>query len=416
MMQKAGHFIQVFEHQRLAIGEKAQGVTFTEEHFLALARHAGMEEGKYYSVLHRSIRFSHYVGALQAGGLTIEVLPKASRPGEQNPRVWQQALLDMLRACRLLRLENLSSASLSLRPNSILNLYIAVFLEETEALLRQGLVREYSRHAGNLPVLKGRLLFGRQLQKNLAHGERFFTEHEQYGYEHVFNRIIGSALQALRSFSLPPGLDARSQRLARQFPDLPPVDATRLEWEKLSFGRKTERYQKAVEVAFLLLRHYRPDIRAGRHPLIAVLFDMNLLFEEYVFRQLANLNIQGLQVYRQLSRPFWERRYLRPDIMLEYAGQRFVLDTKWKALQRASPRMEDLRQMFAYTQFFDAPHGVLLYPQAYGLDDLPPAPFSRAAHGGRKPDCRVLFVDIIRDGRLNRLLGREVLSRLVACS
>lgn len=408
---KYGH-IQVFEHQRLMIGDEVQGVIFAEEHFRILAQHAGLGDGKYFSVLHRGIRFSHYVGVLQAGRLTIEILPKASRPGEQGHAVWQQVLLDMLRACRLLKVEALPAASLSLRPNSILGLYIAVFLEETETLLRQGLARHYSRHSGSLPALKGRLLFQHQAWKNLAHKERFFTEHESYSYEHLFNRIIGSALLVLQRLALPPGLEAKLQSLAHRFPALPPVDASKLEWEKLSFNRKTARYQGALETALLLLRSCRPDIRAGRHPLIAILFDMNLLFEEYVFRQLAGLSAEGLQVYRQMSRPFWERRYVQPDIVLEYGGRRFVLDTKWKALQRASPNMEDLRQMFVYTQLFDAPHGVLLYPQVYGLSGLPPKPFSKAASQGKGTDCRALFVDIIRDGQLNRRLGEEILGML----
>lgn len=401
--------IQVFEHQEIRVGEEVQGALFSEKWFQALARQAGLGEGKFFTVLHNGIRFSHYVGVLQAGKLTIEILPKASRPEEQDHKAWQQALLDMLRECRLIRVENLPAASLSLRPYSILSLYITIFLEETEILLRQGLSREYSRHRGNLPVLKGRLLFHRQVQKNLTHAEHFYTDHEQYGYENLCNRIISSALQALRHFPLEPEQEARFQQLLRHFPALPPVQPGQIEWEELSFSRKSERYRRAVEVAFLLLRHYRPDIRAGRHPLIAILFDMNLLFEEYVYRQLAKL---GLTIYRQVSRPFWERRYIRPDIVLEYEGRRYILDTKWKALRRASPNMEDLRQMYVYAQYFGAPHGVLIYPQAYGVKDLAPVPFSKALAGGQAVDCRALFVDIIREGRLNRSLGADILAKL----
>ena len=100
-MEKGGH-IQVFEHQYLRVGEEVQGVRFTPAHFEALARHADIGEGKYFTVLHQGIRFSSYVGVLQAGTLTIEILPKASRPGQQYYGIWQQALLEMLKDCRLL--------------------------------------------------------------------------------------------------------------------------------------------------------------------------------------------------------------------------------------------------------------------------------------------------------------------------
>lgn len=391
-----------------------EGVSFTKVHYQALAQYYPQHNGKYYSMQPAGVRFTSYVGVLQVGPLSIEILPKASRAAGQPPQLWQRLLLDMLRACRFLKVEQLSGTGLQLRPNTLLDFYLSVFFEETERLLRQGLVKEYRREEGNLRALKGRLLFHRQVRENHIHQERFSADFERYTYGHLFNRILGAALQALRHFPLGPALEVRLQRLLHQFPAVEPPSAADLHWECLVFSRKTQRYQAAVEIALLLLRQYQPQLRAGQHPLIALLLDMNILFEEYVYRQLANLHQPSLQVYRQASRPFWDRHYLQPDIVLEYKENRYVLDTKWKLLQRTSPSMADLRQMYVYARYFDAPRGVLLYPRAYELDDTIPMPF--AADRVEEPplSCQVVFVDIIKDGRLNNEMGKEILDKLVA--
>lgn len=406
--------IQVFEHQQLRIGGQAGGVLFREEHYQALARYYPRHEGRYYTLQPEGVRFTSYVGVLQVGPLAIEVLPKVSRGGGPQPEDWQRLLLDMLSACRFLKAEPLAAAGLQLRPNALMERYLSMFFDEVESLLRQGLVKEYRRKEGELRALKGRLLFQNLARASHVHREKFPANYEQYTYGHLFNRIINGALQALRHFPLGPGLEVRLRRLLHHFPETELPAAADLLRERLDFGRKTLRYQTAVEVALLIQRQFQPQLRAGSYPLFALMFDMNALFEEYVYRQLSVLRLPGLRAVRQVTRPFWERHYLQPDIVVEYEGRRYVLDTKWKALQRPSPSMADLRQMYVYARYFDAPRAVLLYPQASGLADSAATPF--AADRVEEPllSCQVVFVDVIRDGLLNRALGLEILEKIGA--
>jgi 5-methylcytosine-specific restriction enzyme subunit McrC len=42
--------------------------------------------------------------------------------------------------------------------------------------------------------LKGRLLFGQNIQKNLTHAERFYTSHTVYDPNHYLHQLLLQAL------------------------------------------------------------------------------------------------------------------------------------------------------------------------------------------------------------------------------
>lgn len=402
--------LRVFEHQTLRVGECQEGVLFTETHFDILTKFHS-KASKYYSLRHKGVRFSHYVGVLQVNDLTIEILPKADKASQAEHKVWHTVLVDMLSYCRLLKVESLSSAHLQLRPHSILDLYYEIFLEKVEHLLKTGLLKSYRRQQKQSSVLKGKLILSEHLQRNLIHKERFYIDYQTYDYEHPLNQIIYAALLRLDGLLTRPDLRTRQRLLLRQFPKQIVQTFKEKDFLNLHYDRQSMRYKEAVEIARLLLLNYRPDLQAGQFQVLAILFDMNLLFEEYVYQQLKRLQHIDLKVSRQQSTPFWNRRFLRPDLIIEYNGYRFVLDTKWKVLKRVHPDMEDVKQMYIYNQYFSTKRGVLLYPQVHDLPNLPPVQYSSLS--GDKMYCEINFLNIIKDGRLNKKLGQELVNQLM---
>lgn len=416
---KATHILRVFEYQSIQIGEDANGCIFTKKHFHSLARFLGKHGGKYYSLLHNGVKFSHYVGAIQIGNLTIEILPKADKKEKTDAHQWHDILMQMLRECRLLKIETLASARLQTRSNSILELYFEIFLREIENLLRKGLFRSYRRVQDNSKYLKGKLIFHKNIQKNFAHQERFYAEFQQFDYDHLLNRILGKALDILESLVLTPSLEYRIRKLRTHFP--PTRKEIFLERDFIQFihDRKAKPYHTALEIARLLVLNYSPDLRGGKHHLLAILFDMNILFEEYVYRQLKRLENENLTIQRQQRKPFFQRRKIQPDILLTLFGKNYVLDTKWKVLRDAKPSITDLKQIYVYNQYFKAVRSLLLYPKVYDSPDMPPTPYhppeqflSKNTENDQIMYCQLCFLEIKSKGNLNRKLGEEILNKI----
>ncbi len=401
--------IQVFENQIVKINEPVNGLALTSDTWQALATYAAQHQEKYFTVLKNGLRFSHYVGTIQVGNVVIEILPKIDQTEDIN---LQSVLLDMLRECRLLRTEPTTNVSVQWQKGNLLDEYISQFLNEVSALLQEGLQRKYQPFAANRNNLRGRLLLDKQLQHNLVHQERFFTATQEYSFDHPFNRMLHAALTLLSQIPIKSALALRVRQLRSQFPAFETAESPLPDFDEFYFDHRTIRYKNALQTAWFILQQLRPGLRTGSIPVLSVLFDMNLLFEEFIFRQLRKAAGNSILVQRQLTKPFWNRKFLRPDIVLCIENQRVVIDTKWKKLRVANPSAEDLRQLFVYSQYFDAKQSVLVYPRSNALKNMPPTAFFPIPGNEQTFYCSLVFVDLMKEGRLNPELGKTLLSTI----
>ncbi len=403
--------IQVFEHQLIRVGEEIDGATFTLAHFDALR---GLTEGKpfdFYTIGHESVRFKQFVGVIQAGNLCIEILPKLDE-WLPNKQLVQSCLIEMLRRCRFLKVSTVNQSSLSLRPLPLMDLFWEFFLEEVALILKEGLLRSYVQEQSEKRFLKGRLLLSKQLAIQGANRTYFHTSSTAYSYDHPFNIALYQALLALKKLPLSPKVYQLLSQLFHRFPDLANKTLPKTFFERTQFTWKNQRYRNALLLARMILQNRTPDIRAGENQAMALLFDMNRLYEAFIYQELLRTAPPGARISYQEQRLFWLRRTIRPDIVIRYKGQTIVVDTKWKVLKKGQPAMEDLRQMYVYNRYFQATKGVLLYPKLL-LNQSINAPFHGVGESMDHGICLVAFIDLVKEGQLDRGIGEQLWQLLI---
>lgn len=398
--------ISVFEHQVIRIGMEWSGRFFTAGHYQALVRYQGHRNTNWYQILPDGIRFGHHVGVLQVGNLTIEILPKTENAA---PEVWRRVLLEMLGIAGVIKIEPTAPTGLGVRPNFLLDYYFDHFLEKVGRLLSGGLVRRYRQVQQNEKAWKGQLDFQKQLQFNVAHQERFFVRRDQYDYAHPANRILFQVLQILPGLTDNPLLKNKAYGLQSAFPTLKPWQFSEIEFRQILENKTFKNYRPALELAYLIIKNFQPDIRTGRHHVMAIVFDMNQLFEVFIYQQLTKLNHPGIEIHRQVQRPFWLNRKIRPDIFIKTKTENLILDTKWKVLSDGKPSIEDLKQIFIYNQYFAAHQGILLYPGTGKEEKQKPQPYHSLPNGTAPGSCEVRFVKILDKNKLNTNIAKEIL-------
>ena len=430
--------LKVFEHQSIRIGDKIlvnkYGVflALNEKYVKALWALYDEKHRPFFVPTRNGIKFCEWVGVIKVLDLTIEVLPKADRNTDYQNKdeqlKWQSILIEMLRVCHSIDTPSVSEASLKLKGNSILDLYIQRFINEVNYLINAGLIKKYRKEETNCTALKGKLLLHKHITKNIVHKERFYVGKSTYDKDHVWHQVLFKAIEILPLICNNQYLISQCYQLRLNFPEVSDIKVDVYLFDNLVYGRKSEPYKKAIQIAKLLLLNYRPDISAGTNHSIAILFDMNKLWEEYIYRMLQKANQGRFVIHNQKSTAFWNHqnisRYLRPDIILETKGiekKYIVIDTKWKNIYNEvkNVAMEDLRQMFAYHHYFDADKCFLLYPGiktksegAFAHKGL----FSSSTFSGEQKKCGVIVSQVWvkrtdnERSFLNKNVGDEILN------
>jgi 5-methylcytosine-specific restriction enzyme subunit McrC len=411
-MTRSKHYISVFEYESIRFKKDRRFYKegFTKEiHEAFLSFHDQNPDTPFFNLIHDGVRFKNYVGAIQVGKTTIEVLPKAGKVG--NTEAWQNVLLTMLKTCHLLQAKKSGTANLKLRANSVLELYFEMFLNEVEGLLRQGLIKKYRKNRGQQRALKGALAFNRHVSKNIVHKERFYVSYTVYTKDHVLHQILHEALLVISNLTNNSVITDKFGRIKAQFPEVKRLSINAAVFDRISESRKHQPYEEALSIAKLILLNYRPDIKAGRKNLLAIMFDMNMLWEEYVLRILKKHKPQGWEIKGQQSKLFWKRKRIRPDIIIKTPDQTYVIDTKWKIIDSNKPSDADLKQMYVYNHHWKSYQSILLYPNS-GNQQSNSGLFTLPFHNDEAHSCKLGFVNVLKDSQLNAGMVDEVLDML----
>ncbi|WP_046759150.1 McrC family protein [Kordia jejudonensis] len=365
---RATKLIQVFEHETLRVGASYinmndDAVVFTRAHLNALRDFNTRYESSFFKIQEKSVKFSSYVGVVQIEDVIIEILPKIDKVSDDK-RLWRDVLIHILKITEDFKIRQTDTASVRAQRVHLLDIFFEAYIKEVRTLVRKGLIKKYISAASNKNVLKGRLQFEKHCTKNLIHKTRFFTTQHQYTTAHALHFILAKALQIIASKNKGTELYKNCQKLLLHFPEFKHKTLTKKDLESVKITRKNAYYEKAIQLAKVIILNLGPDIVDGKQEMIALLFDMNALWEKYVLKALKREKYQhkDLEVEKN-PKCIWKTNTLKPDIVIYKGEDTYILDTKWKILKNTkTPGSEDIRQIYTYCKFWNSKRGVLIYP------------------------------------------------------
>lgn len=341
------------------------------------------------------IRARNLVGVVQVPGLQVEILPKidadfdAHGPFDADAtrrRMAQSNLLFMLAYARQVRMLDVDLSSLRLQAMPLLDTLVALFTDRLADELKRGMDHGYVHEEACLGVLRGKLLFTRQVRQQAVNAARFHVRYDEYIADTWMNRLLKVGCCVLSRSVSSATLRRRLLDLLNTLSAVTDVTGAPEQFQRIQWNRNNERMRPCIDFVRLVLAHRSPAPARGRSETFSLLFPMDSLFEEFVARFIVRHSGElGIPRNRVRVQATGSRRWLlrdeqsagefrlKPDILiLDAAGQpSCIVDTKWKRLSPEDPHQgvsqADLYQLHAYARRFECARNVLLFPTSRGL-------------------------------------------------
>lgn len=353
-----------------------------------------------------TVTFKNYVGLIQINNkFQLEVLPKIQFvDGEKDET--KQVLMRMLRTMKDFPSKVFTDANLNIDRMSLYEVFISMYLQEVQQLVKHGLKSSYVAQEDNLNVYKGKLLVNQHIKQNLAHKERFYVVFDEFQLNRPENKLIKSTLLKLQKLTNNAKNSKDIRQLLTWFELVEPSVNYEQDFAKVIIDRNTKDYDMLMKWSKVFLENKSFTTFSGAESAKALLFPMEKVFEAYVARNIKRIfaeenwkvKTQDRQYYlfNKLNGESNKKFALKPDIVVTRDdGSIVILDTKWKRLTNNKKEnygisQADMYQMYAYSKKYKTSEIWLLYPLNEEMKNCGPIVFD----SGDKTTVSLSFVDV----------------------
>ena len=327
--------------------------------FLRISSHKGV----------KVIKPRNYVGVINIDNkVQIEILPKIDIGDEHELR---KLFLKMLSSLKEFKGKSFKNAQLNDSKLPIYEVFIQMYLNEVQELLKRGLKSDYLAIEENLTFFKGKFLINQHLKHNIVRKDRFFMAYDEFHINRPENRLIKTTLLKLNKITTNGRNQLLAKRLLAEFEMVGQSMNIDKDFSLVKKDRNSQAYQSLMIWSQIFLKNKSFSTFKGTKNVNALLFSMEKIFEAYVAKKLKiqfpewNVETQKKDKYL-FDNPKSFR--LKPDIYMSKDGSSIVLDTKWKKLNQDESKnygisQVDMYQMYAYAYKYDVENIILIYPK-----------------------------------------------------
>ncbi len=303
------------------------------------------------------VQATSWVGVVRFSGVEVHVVPKLVGGSLR--------VLQMLQYAAGIRILRRLPADRMLAPSGtdLFDLICLLLVEESKALLQEGLLRDYRQIDESLEVLRGRLRHREQYLRRFGRLDRLECSFDEFDSDIAENQLVAAALAVVRRRAQDADVRPAGGRLARVFEEACEPRTSDASWYErtIRYDRRNDRYRPAHELAKLVLRGVAfddlYDTTTGR--VTAFLIDMNVVFELFVTR-LVQEALAGTESVALAQERFGAvirnddtgQTYasIRPDIVVRQVGTAHCvpIDVKYKLYDMRKLSSGDLYQTFLY--------------------------------------------------------------------
>jgi len=373
MNQQKSKLIKLPEYGEYSLAELERRI---HKRGINLIKKANLQSNaELFKLFHDKIKATQYVGFIKIRDHTIQVIPKIF--GEDSTSNLH-FLLQLLKFTKKISIKEQDLGHLSRLKDDFFEVIIYLFAKNLRDLLRRDFKKSYVNKEENICFLKGKLMLLEQIRANSVDNTKYFCRYEEFTENHMMNQIFKYCADLLIKVSTSNQNKKMLEDILIYLCDVEYVVVNSSDFNKIHFTRLNREYEPLVNLCRLFLENLSVKFSVSKLETFVFMFDMNRLFEEFVFRFIKHQksrifvdgthNIVYIKDQVRLGKLFDEFG-LRGDILIQdNSGRKILLDTKYKSLTETKSHyglsISDFYQMFVYSVSQQQKYKeiVLLYP------------------------------------------------------
>lgn len=335
------------------------------------------------------IETTSWVGVIKYKNTHFQILPKLIYTKEYNEDYDEKTkeetksnilknLIFMLSYTKKLDIKTSNDAKLLTSKNPFIEILIREYTKSLFECLKRLTPKKYVRGEDNLNYLKGKIKFTENIRYNSSNQAKFYCEYDEFSENNILNQLFLFVSTCLYNISNDSYNKKTLKFIMNYYSDIKLIRFNRFKAEKIRLSRNQELFEKPFKLAKMFVEKTSVDLSKNKFENITLIWDMNKLFEEFVFEIMKKFEGElGCKLVAQKGRRLLKndtskKRNTFVDIMVEKGDgdelERIVLDTKYKKFVSSDDFSNtDVFQVSTYCLLHNAYHAILLYPK-YGTN------------------------------------------------
>lgn len=328
-------------------------------------------------VTYNGIETTSWVGVIKYKNTHFQILPKLICNNGDKENILKN-LIFMLSYTKKLDIKTSNEARLSTAKNPFIEILIKEYAKSLFECLKRLTPKKYVREENNLNYLRGKIKFSENIRNNSSNRAKFYCEYDEFSENNILNQLFLFVSTCLYNISNDSYNKKALKFIINYYSDIQLVRFDKFKAEKIKLYRNQELFKKPFNLAKMFIEKTSVDLSKNKFENITLIWDMNKLFEEFVFEIMKKFKDElGYKLVAQKGRRLLKndtskKRNTFVDIMVEKGDgeelERIVLDTKYKEFVSSDDFSNaDVFQVSTYCLLHNAYHAILLYPK-YGTN------------------------------------------------
>ncbi len=325
-------------------------------------------------VTRHGIKANSWVGVIKYKNLHLEILPKListdvnndNKISEDERSIILKNLIFMLSYTKKLDIKTNDNAKLSTEKNPFIEILIREFATSLFESLKRFTPKRYVREEENLNYLKGKIKFSENIRYNCTNQAKFYCEYDEFSENNLLNQLFLFVSTCLYNISNNSYNKKTLKFIINYYSDISFVRFDKFKVREIKLTRNQELFKKPFKLAKMFVEQTSVDLSKNKFENITLVWDMNKLFEEFVYEILkkqTSLSVSAQKGKRLLKNVDSKIRNTYVDILIT-KPQKIVVDTKYKELQSIKDfDNKDAFQVITYCLLHNTNKAVLIYPK-----------------------------------------------------